>query len=67
MTTNGYLGSQMSNSLSYDMFRQGYYIAGFDMSTAQEGANDPYSIPAVRTGDILKNIITKKVQKELAF
>ena len=57
----------MSNSLSYDMFRQGYFIAGFDMSTAQEGANDPYSIPSVKTGDILKNIITKKVQKELAF
>ena len=50
MNTNGYLGSTVSNSLSYDLFRCGYYIAGFDMTTAQEGANDPNSIPTVRTG-----------------
>jgi len=33
------------------MYRQGYYIVGVDMTTAQEGANDPNSIPTVRTGN----------------
>jgi hypothetical protein len=41
------------------MFRQGYFIAGFDMSTAQEGANDPFSIPSVRTGNI--SLLIKKI------
>jgi hypothetical protein len=35
------------------MFRNGFYIAGFDLTTAQEGANDIYSIPTVRTGNFL--------------
>jgi hypothetical protein len=41
------------------MFRQGFYIAGFDLTTAQEGANDPYSIPTVRTGTFFKEYIVK--------
>jgi hypothetical protein len=59
MNTNGFLGALSSNSLSYDMFRQGFYIAGFDLTTAQEGANDPYSIPTVRTGTFFKEYIVK--------
>ena len=59
MNTNGFFGALSSNSLSYDMFRQGFYIAGFDLTTAQEGANDPYSIPTVRTGTFFKEYIVK--------
>ena len=47
------MGSTVSNSLSYDMFCKGYYIAAFDLSTAQDGANDLYSIPTVMTGKTL--------------
>ena len=32
------------------MFRGGFYLAGFDLTTAQEGGGDPHSIPSVRLG-----------------
>jgi hypothetical protein len=55
LNTNGFLGSCESNSLTYDMFRNGFYVAGFDLTTAQEGANDIYSIPTMRTGKFFSN------------
>lgn len=48
--TNGFMSTLHSNSISYDNFRKGFYIAGFDLTTSQEGAGDPLSIPSVRLG-----------------
>ena len=39
-----------SDGLTYEEFRNGYYIAGYDLTTSQEGAGDPMSIPSVRLG-----------------
>jgi hypothetical protein len=33
------------------MFRKGYYILAYDLTTAQEGGMDPYSIPSVVAGN----------------
>jgi hypothetical protein len=48
------MGSKLSNSLTYYNFRQGFYLAGFDLSTSQDGGLDAYSVPAVKKGN-LKN------------
>jgi hypothetical protein len=39
-----------SNSISYEEFRYGFYIAAFDLTTSQEGGGDPMSVPSVRSG-----------------
>lgn len=48
--TNGFLSTLQSNSLSYEDFRFGTYIAAFDLTTSQEGGGDPLSVPSVRSG-----------------
>jgi hypothetical protein len=32
------------------MFTKGFYIAAFDLTTSQDGANDLYAVPTVMTG-----------------
>ena len=48
--TNGFLNTLWSNHLSYSKFLHGFYICGFDLTCANEGAKDSYSIPSVRQG-----------------
>ena len=60
------MGSLHSNSLSYLNFRCGFYIAGFDLSTAQDGGLDLYSVPATMKG-ILSNCMQKIVVENIKF
>jgi hypothetical protein len=53
MNTTGFLGSTASNSVSYEMYQKGFFIAAFDLTTAQEGANDIYTVPTVKTGKLI--------------
>jgi hypothetical protein len=50
LKTNGFMDSLLSNSISYFNYRCGYYVAGFDLTTAQDGGLDLYSVPATMTG-----------------
>ena len=50
LATNGFMSTLHSNGITYEEFRNGYYVAGFDLTTSQEGAGDPLSIPSVRLG-----------------
>jgi hypothetical protein len=49
-TTNGFMNSMNSNAVTYEKFTHGYYICAFDLSTANDGTNNRYSIPSVRQG-----------------
>ena len=57
LATNGFLSTLHSNGISYEEFRTGFYVAGFDLTTSQEGAGDPLSIPSVRLGTAWYNKI----------
>lgn len=48
---NGFLGSPYSNSLTYEHFKSGCAIYGFDLSTNLEGMEN-YSVPSVRQASL---------------
>jgi len=47
---NGFMNSLHSNNVTYDMFRNGFYLSGWDLTSSAEAGVDPYSIPSVRLG-----------------
>ena len=52
LNTNAFMGSLLSNSISYLNYRCGFYIAAFDLTTAQDGGLDQYSVPATMKGKL---------------
>jgi hypothetical protein len=50
LNTNAFMGSLLSNSIDYQQYRCGFYIAAFDLTTAQDGGLDQYSVPATMKG-----------------
>lgn len=53
LKTDAFMGSLQSNSITYLNYRCGFYIAGFDLTTAQDGGLDLYSVPATMKGYFL--------------
>ena len=52
LKTDAFMGSLQSNSLTYLNYRCGFYIVGFDLTTAQDGGLDLYSVPATMKGSL---------------
>jgi len=50
-TANGFMNSLHSNNITYAMFRTGYYLSAWDLTSSSEAGTDPYSVPAVRLGE----------------
>jgi len=48
----GQLNSLVSNGISYNDFRKGYFFAVYDLSTSGRGAGNNFIIPAVRVGHL---------------
>lgn len=50
-TSNCFLNSLESNGIAYKDYMEGFFIAGFDLSTSAE-SGDPYYTPTVRVGQL---------------
>ncbi len=52
-STNQMVNSLFSNSISYDAFRQGYFIGAWDLTTSQDGGGLSFVSPSIRIGNVL--------------
>ena len=53
-----YQSNQMVNTLytsgiSYEMFRHGYHIVAYDLTTGLDGGTEAFSSPSVRVGKLM--------------
>jgi hypothetical protein len=63
--TNKQANSLFTCGLSYEEYLKGYFIAGFDLSTASDSSN-PYGVPTVKSGHLrLKINFNKSAPTEL--
>jgi len=51
--SNQMVNTLYTNGISYEMFRHGYHIVAYDLTTGLDGGTEAFSSPSVRVGKLM--------------